>query len=47
MSEAILKALDGIEAKLKAFSDKADGEAKTVGQISADTKIALEVIGTQ
>lgn len=47
MSEAILKALDGIEAKLKAFSDKADGEAKTVGQISADTKTALEAIGTQ
>ena len=47
MSEAILKALDGIEAKLKAFSDKADGEAKTVGQISADTKTALDAIGTQ
>ena len=47
MSEAILKALDGIEAKLKAFSDKADGEAKTVGQISHDTKTALDAIGTQ
>lgn len=47
MSDAILKALDGIEAKLKAFSDKADGEAKTVGQISADTKTALDAIGTQ
>lgn len=47
MSEVILKALDGIEAKLKAFSDKADGEAKTVGQISADTKTALDNIGTQ
>ena len=47
MSEAILKALDGIEAKLKAFSDKADGEAKTVGQISADTKTALDAIGIQ
>ena len=47
MSEAILKALDGIEAKLKAFSDKADGEAKTVGQISADTKTALDAIGVQ
>ena len=47
MSEQILKALDGIEAKLKAFSDKAEGEAKTVGQMSADTKTALEAIGTQ
>jgi HK97 family phage major capsid protein len=47
MSDAILKALDGIEAKLKAFSDKADGEAQTVGKISADTKTALDAIGTQ
>lgn len=47
MSEAILKALDGIEAKLKAFSDKAEGEAKTVGQVSADTKAALDAIGVQ
>jgi HK97 family phage major capsid protein len=47
MSEAILKALDGIEAKLKAFSDKAEGEAKTVGQVSADTKSALDAIGVQ
>ena len=47
MSDAILKALDGIGAKLKAFSDKADGEAKTVGQVSADTKTALDTIGIQ
>lgn len=47
MSDAILKALDGIEAKLKAFSDKADGEAQTVGKISADTKSALDAIGIQ
>lgn len=47
MSDAILKALDGIEAKLKAFSDKAEGEAKTVGQMSADTKTALDAIGIQ
>lgn len=45
--EQILKALDGIEAKLKAFSDKADGEARTVGQISADTKTALDNIGVK
>ena len=47
MSDAILKALDGIEAKLKAYAEKADGEAKTVGQVSADTKTALEAIGVQ
>ena len=47
MSEAILKALDSVEAKLAAMSTKADGEAKTVGQISADTKTALDAIGIQ
>lgn len=47
MSEAILKALDGVEAKLKAMSDKADGEAATVGKISTDTKTALDAIGVQ
>ena len=47
MSEAILKALDSVEAKLAAMSAKAEGEAKTVGQISADTKTALDAIGVQ
>lgn len=47
MSDAILKALDSVEAKLAAMSTKADGEAKTVGQISADTKTALDAIGIQ
>lgn len=47
MSDAILKALDSVEAKLKAMSDKADGEAQTVGRISADTKTALDAIGIQ
>jgi HK97 family phage major capsid protein len=47
MSEAILKALDSVEAKLAAMSTKADGEAATVGKISADTKTALDAIGIQ
>jgi HK97 family phage major capsid protein len=47
MSEAILKALDSVEAKLAAMSVKADGEAVTVGKISADTKTALDAIGIQ
>lgn len=47
MSEAILKALDKVEAKLQAMSEKAEGEAKTVGQVSADTKTALDAIGVQ
>jgi len=45
--EAIMKAVDGIEAKLKAMDDKADGELKTLGQVSADTKTALENLGKQ
>lgn len=47
MSEAILKALDSVEAKLKAMSDKADGEFATVGKTSADTKTALDAIGVE
>ena len=47
MSTEILSALDKVEAKLAAMSTKADGEAKTVGQISADTKTALDAIGIQ
>lgn len=47
MSDAILKALDSVEAKLAAMSTKADGEAATVGRISADTKTALDAIGVQ
>jgi len=46
-TELIMKALDGLEAKLKAMSDKAEGEAKTVGQVSADTKNALEKLGLE
>lgn len=43
----IMKMLDGLEAKLKAWSDKADGEAQTIGKVSADTKTALDAIGIQ
>ena len=47
MSEAILKALDAVEAKLTAMSTKADGEFATVGKVSADTKTALDAIGVE
>jgi HK97 family phage major capsid protein len=47
MSEVLSKALDAIEAKLTAMSTKADGEAATVGRISADTKAAIEAIGIE
>jgi HK97 family phage major capsid protein len=44
---AVMKGLDGIEAKLKAMSDKAEGEMATLGKVSADTKTALDNIGTE
>jgi hypothetical protein len=45
--EAVLKGLDGIEAKLTAISTKADGELATLGKVTADTKTALDNIGVQ
>ena len=45
--DIISKSLDQIEAKLAAISTKADGEAATLGKVSADTKTALDAIGTQ
>ena len=44
---AILKAIDGVETKLKEMSDKAAGEMKTLGKVSEDTKTAIETIGTE
>ena len=45
--ELLMKSMDAIEGKLKDMSTKADGEAATVGKISADTKTALDAIGIQ
>ena len=45
--EQVLKSLDKLEAKLKSMDDKAAGELATLGKVSADTKTALEAIGTQ
>lgn len=47
MSEAIMKALDGVEKKLTTMSEKADGEMKELGKISAETKTALESLGNE
>lgn len=47
MSDAILKALDSVEAKLNAISIKADGEMATLGKVTADTKTAIETIGVE
>ena len=45
--EALMKTAEQIEAKLKAMDEKATGEIKTLGQQSADTKTAIENLGTQ
>ena len=45
--ENVMKGLDAIEAKLKSMGEKADGELATFGKVSADTKTALDNIGTQ
>lgn len=39
--------LDKIERNMKAMSEKADGELKTLGKVSEDTKTALDNMGTQ
>jgi HK97 family phage major capsid protein len=45
--EAIMKAVDGIEAKLKDVSAKADGQMQTLGKVDTDTKNAMEALGKQ
>lgn len=45
--DIILKALEGIESKLKSMDEKAAGEIATLGKVSADTKAALETLGNQ
>lgn len=47
MSEAIMKALDSVETKLKTMSEKADGEMATLGKVSNDTKSAIDAIGIE
>lgn len=47
MSDAILKALDSVEAKLTAMSVKADGEMAANGKASHDTKTAIDNIGVE
>lgn len=43
--EKILGALDSVEKSLEKMSQKAEAEAKANGQVSQDTKTALENIG--
>jgi HK97 family phage major capsid protein len=45
--EQINKTLESLEAALKSQADKADGEMKTLGKVSTDTKTALESLEKQ
>ncbi|MGI4937997.1 MAG: phage major capsid protein [Janthinobacterium lividum] len=47
MTEAIMKALDGVDAKIEAMSTKADAEMKNLGKVSIDTKAAMENFGIE
>ena len=47
MSDQIMKALDGVEAKLTAMATKADGEMATLGKVSQETKAAIDAIGVE
>ena len=40
--DAVLKGMETIENKLKSMSEKAEGEFKTIGKVSEDTKTALD-----
>lgn len=42
---AVMKAVEGLEAKIGAFAEKAEAEAKAAGSVSADTKAAIESLG--
>jgi HK97 family phage major capsid protein len=44
---AILKALESVEQKMNAISEKATGEMKELGKVSTDTKAAIETIGIE
>jgi HK97 family phage major capsid protein len=43
----VMDTLDRVEAKLKAQSELAEGQVKTVGKVAEDTKTALDNLGTQ
>ena len=43
----VMKALDGIEAKMAQQATIAEGQQKTLGQVSADTKAAIDSLGLQ
>lgn len=46
-ADAVLKAIEAIENKLKSWDDKAAGELATLGKMSTDTKTAIDGLGVQ
>jgi HK97 family phage major capsid protein len=42
----VMKSLDKLELNLKTMSEKAEGEMKTLGKVSEDTKTAIDALGT-
>ncbi len=45
--DKVMKALEGIEGKLKHQSDAAEAQLKSLGKVSEDTKTAIDNLGTQ
>ena len=43
--EPVMKALDGLETRMEAFSKKAEEEFKAAGSVSTETKNALDALG--
>lgn len=45
--EIVLKAIEGVEAKLAEMSKKAEGEFAAMGKVSEDTKTAIDTLGVE
>jgi HK97 family phage major capsid protein len=43
--EVLMKSMEAIENNLKAQAEKAEGQIKTIGKVSEDTKTAIDAIG--
>lgn len=43
--DQFMKSVEAIEAKIGAFSEKADNEIKSIGKVSQDTKTAIDNLG--
>ena len=43
--EVLMKSMDAIEKNLQAQAEKAEGQIKTIGKVSEDTKTAIDAIG--